>query len=309
MAKLGTGSRLGTGLDALLGGGNTNIGIVTEKYDREQNSAGVQKLDINKVEPDKGQPRKQFDEDGLIELSESIKQHGVIQPILVRKEEDYYRIVAGERRWRAAKYAKLTEIPTIIIDKDISDQEARIMSLIENIQREDLNPIDEAKAYKELMDDYDLKQEDVAKKVNKSRTAIANLVRLLNLDERVQQLLMEENDFKMGHARALLAIEDNDKQYEFALKVIDENLTARDVEKEVKKINSDEEKKDEKKEKESKIDEALKTILGEQQEKLRGILGTKVNIVARDNQKGKIEIEYYSSDDLNMMIERLESLA
>lgn len=295
---------LGKGLGALIP--DSGAGKLNKEERAGQSSGSILTLDINKVEPDRKQPRKTFDEDSLVDLSESIKQHGIISPILVRKEDDYYRIIAGERRWRAARMADVAEVPVIVAKEGTSDQEARVMSLVENLQREDLNPIDEAKGYKELMEDFGLKQDDVAKEVNKSRTAVANLLRLLKLDERVQQLLIEDNDFRMGHARAILGIEDNDRQYEFAMRVIDEKLTARDVEKEVKRMQQEAAKKPADA---PKIDEKLAAVLSEQEEKLKGILGTKVSIRAKDAQKGKIEIEYYSADDLDGLIGRLESLA
>lgn len=288
---------LGKGLGALIP--DSGVG----KNKDEKASAAELTLDINKVEPNRKQPRKQFNEDSLIELSENIKQYGIIQPLLVKERDGYYEIIAGERRWRAAKMAGLTEVPVII--KDISEQEIVEISLIENIQREDLNPIEEAQAYKRLLDEFHLKQDEVADRVNKSRTAVTNSMRLLKLDERVQQMLIEDL-ISTGHARAILGIADAERQYEFAQQVLDKKLSVRDVEKEVKRIQQEAAKKPADA---PKIDAKLAAVLSEQEEKLKGILGTKVSIHAKDAQKGKIEIEYYSADDLDVLIGRLESLA
>ncbi len=288
---------LGKGLGALIPDSGAG------KNKEEKASAAELTLDINKVEPNRKQPRKQFNEDSLIELSENIKQYGIIQPLLVKERDGYYEIIAGERRWRAAKMAGLTEVPVII--KDISEQEIVEISLIENIQREDLNPIEEAQAYKRLLDEFHLKQDEVADRVNKSRTAVTNSMRLLKLDERVQQMLIEDL-ISTGHARAILGIANPEQQYEFAQQVLDKKLSVRDVEKEVKRLQQEASKKTAEA---PKIDEKLAAILSEQEEKLKGILGTKVSINAKDSQKGKIEIEYYSADDLDVLIGKLETLA
>ena len=287
---------LGKGLGALIP--DSGVGKSTKGE-----TAAEQTLDINKVEPNRKQPRKQFNEDSLIELSENIKQYGIIQPLLVKERDGYYEIIAGERRWRAAKMAGLTEVPVII--KDISEQEIVEISLIENIQREDLNPIEEAQAYRRLLDEFHLKQDEVADRVNKSRTAVTNSMRLLKLDERVQQMLIEDL-ISTGHARAILGLADAEQQYEFAQQVLDKKLSVRDVEKEVKRMQQEASKKSAE---EPKIDKKLAAVLSEQEEKLKRILGTKVSIHAKDNQKGKIEIEYYSADDLDVLIGRLETLA
>ena len=248
---------------------------------------------ITKVEPNRQQPRKNFDEDALQELAESIKQFGVIQPILVQDRKDYYEIIAGERRWRAAKHAGLKEVPVII--RNYTDQEIVEISLIENIQREDLNPIEEAQAYKRLLTEFNLKQDEVAERVSKSRTAVTNSMRLLKLNDDVQQMVISEM-ISPGHARALLAIEDSEQQYIIAQKVFDEKLSVRDIEKYVKDLNKP---KKEKKKAAVELDFIYKNI----EEKLKMALGTKVQIQAKNDDKGKIEIEYYSKEDLERLID------
>ena len=290
---------LGKGLGAL-------IPETTPTKEREKETQIIkaeQTIDINSVEPNRKQPRKNFNEDSLIELSDNIKQYGILSPIIVKKREGYYEIIAGERRWRAAKMAGLEEVPIII--KDISDREILEISLIENIQREDLNPIEEAQAFKGLIEEYNLKQDEVAERVNKSRTAVANSMRLLKLDERVQQMLIEDL-ISTGHARALLGIEENEKQYDFAQKILDQKLSVRDVEKEVKKLNSA--KQDNKTDYSKEINETLKAILYEQEEKLKRLLGTNVKIKPKNDHKGKIEIEYYTQDELDGLIRMMEAI-
>ena len=254
---------------------------------------------ITKVEPNRQQPRKNFDEDALQELAESIKQFGVIQPILVQDRKDYYEIIAGERRWRAAKLAGLKEVPVII--RDYTEQEIVEISLIENIQREDLNPIEEAQAYKRLLTEFSLKQDEVAERVSKSRTAVTNSMRLLKLNDEVQQMVISEM-ISPGHARALLAVEDPELQYTIAQKVFDEKLSVRDIEKYVKDLN-----KPKKEKKKATIE--LDFIYRDLEEKLKISLGTKVQIQAKDNEKGKIEIEYYSKEDLERLLDILTSEA
>lgn len=288
---------LGKGLDALIQPKKEG----SESSDKRIGSSDSY-LDIHLVEPNREQPRITFDEDKLIELSESIKQHGILEPLLVVKRDDYYMIVAGERRWRAAKMAGLKQVPVNI--KDLTEQEIVEISLIENIQREDLNPIEEARAYKRLLEDFNLKQEEVAERVNKSRAAVTNSMRLLKLDERVQEMLIDDR-ISSGHARAILGIDDGDKQFEFAQRVMDEKMSVREVEKEIKRMQ----KEPPVPEKPKEIDERLAALLGEWEEKLKGILGTKVAIRAKDSQKGRIEIEYYTSDDLDVLLSKLESLA
>ena len=291
---------LGKGLDSLIAN-KVGTAPLAENKKSEEKPAEV-KVKISKVEPNREQPRKNFDEDALLELAESIKQFGVLQPLLVQDRKDYYEIIAGERRWRAAKIAGLKEVPVII--KKLTEQEMVEISLIENIQRENLNPIEEALAYKRLLNEFNLKQDEVAERVSKSRTAVTNSMRLLKLDERVQQMVIDEM-ISTGHARAILAISDKDKQYDFAQRVFDEKLSVRDVEKEVKKLTSE---KDESKKPESKIDPKLEVIYNDLQEQMKKILGTKVSIVPKDNKKGKVEIEYYNQDELDRIVTLFQSI-
>jgi ParB family chromosome partitioning protein len=293
-------SGLGSGLNELIPQKNKSTSGNTEEKDNVKTSDI--KVDINKVEPNKDQPRQYFDEDKLLELSESIRQYGVIQPILVQKRDNYYEIVAGERRWRAAKMAGLKEVPVII--KEFTEQEIVEISIIENVQREDLNAMEEAMGYQRLLEQFNLKQDEVAEKVSKSRTAITNSLRLLKLDKRVQQMVKDDL-LSAGHARAILGISDQDLQYEFAQKVFDEKMSVRDVEKEVKKLQK--EKKKPAKEKET-LDKQTVIIYQNLEENLKGILGTKINIQAKDDEKGKIEIEYYSKDELDRIVELLRSI-
>ena len=260
-------------------------------------------MDIKKVEPNREQPRKNFDEDALIELSESIKQFGVLQPLLVQDKKGYYEIIAGERRWRAAKLAGLKEVPVII--KKFSEQEIVEISLIENIQRENLNPIEEAIAYKRLLTEFNLKQDEVAERVSKSRTAVTNSMRLLKLDEKVQQMVIDDM-LTTGHARALLGIDDQEKQYQTAQKIFDEKLSVRETEKLVKKIQQ--EKEEDKSKKEVRLDPKMAAILGDLEETMKVILGTKVAINQKDEKKGKIEIEYYSMDELDRIIDLIRTI-
>ena len=288
---------LGKGLDSLI----VNKQGTAKKADHKSDESGVM-VNINKVEPNREQPRKNFDEDALMELSDSIKQFGVLSPLLVQDKGTYYEIIAGERRWRAAKMAGLKEVPVII--RNLTDQEIVEISLIENIQREDLNPIEEALAYKRLLEEFHLKQDEVAERVSKSRTAVTNSMRLLKLDERVQQMIIDEM-ITTGHARAILSITDKDKQYEFAQRIFDEKLSVRDVEKEVKRMQK-EKKVD--KNKENDFDPKLQAIYTDLEEQLKGIFGTKVSINAKDKKKGKIEIEYYSQDELDRIINLFRSV-
>ena len=251
---------------------------------------------INEVEPNKNQPRRTFDEDALLELAESIKQHGVIQPLIVKKRDKYYEIIAGERRWRAAKMAGLKEIPIVI--KDLSDQEIMEVALIENIQREDLNPIEEAQAYQRLIKEYNYKQDELAERVSKSRVAVTNSMRLLKLDERVQKMIIDDM-ISAGHARALLAITDSEKQYTIAMKVFDEKLSVRETEKFIKNLD---------KQVKPKVNTTPENdfIYRDIENKLKESMGTKVIIHNKDNNKGKIEIEYYSQDDFERIVDILK---
>ncbi len=245
---------------------------------------------ITKVEPNRDQPRKNFDEDALEELADSIKQFGLLQPILVQDRKTHYEIIAGERRWRAAKLAGLKEVPVII--KNFTDQEIVEISLIENIQREDLNPIEEALAYKRLLTEFHLKQDEVAEKVSKSRTAVTNSMRLLKLCDKVQQMIIDDM-ITTGHARALIGIEDETLQYELAQKIFDEKLSVRDVEKLVKNIQNPKQKKEPK-----KVNQSLELIYRDIEEKLKESLGTKVAIQPKENGAGKMEIEFFSHEEL-----------
>ena len=251
---------------------------------------------INEVEPNKNQPRRTFDEDALLELAESIKQHGVIQPLIVKKRDKYYEIIAGERRWRAAKMAGLKEIPIVI--KDLSDQEIMEVALIENIQREDLNPIEEAQAYQRLIKEYNYKQDELAERVSKSRVAVTNSMRLLKLDGRVQKMIIDDM-ISAGHARALLAITDSEKQYTIAMKVFDEKLSVRETEKLIKNLD---------KQVKPKVNTTPENdfIYRDIENKLKESMGTKVIIHNKDNNKGKIEIEYYSQDDFERIVDILK---
>lgn len=255
------------------------------------------KIRISLIEPNKEQPRKAFDEDALIELAESIKQYGILQPLLVQKKGDFYEIIAGERRWRAAKLAGLKEVPVII--KDYTTQEVMEIALIENIQREDLNPIEEARAYQRLISDYRLKQDEVAERVAKSRAAITNSLRLLKLDERVQNMVME-GKLSNGHARTIIGIEDPDKQYEIALKIFDEKLSVRETERLMKALS--------KPEKETRLKPANDFVYRDIEDKIKKIMGTKVVIKNRNNNKGKIEIDYYSQEELERIYDMLKRL-
>lgn len=260
----------------------------------------VQIVKLTKVEPSREQPRKQFDADALQELAESIKQFGVLQPLLVQKKEDYYEIIAGERRWRASKLAGLKEVPVIV--KEFTEQEAVEISLIENIQREDLNPIEEAMAYKRLMEEFHLKQDAIAERVSKSRTAVTNSMRLLKLDDRVQQMLIDEM-ISTGHARALLALESKDAQAEAAVKVFDEKLSVRETERLVKELLNPVQKKEEKPK-----NQAEELVYKNLEEKIKQIIGSKVAINRKTDNKGKIEIEYYSQEELERIVELLETI-
>lgn len=270
----------------------------TEKASLKADKTGEIYLKINEVEPNRDQPRKEFDEDALLELADSIKQFGVLQPLLVQKKDGYYEIIAGERRWRAAKLAGIKEIPVLI--KEYTSQEIVEISLIENIQRENLNPIEEAMAFKRLLEEFNLKQDEVAERVSKSRTAVTNSMRLLKLSSRVQQMVIDDM-ISTGHARALLAIDDEEQQYIIASKIFDEKLSVRETEKLVKSLKTPKkEKKDEKQEHTFVYDDIV--------EKMKNIMGTKVNIHTKANGKGKIEIEYYSEDELERIYDMIMSI-
>ena len=275
------------------------VAVDTKKSSQQETSNGERMMKISMIEPNREQPRKKFDEDALQELSESIKQYGILQPLLVSDKKDYYEIVAGERRWRAAKMAGLKEVPVVV--KEFSTQEIVEISLIENIQREDLNPVEEAMAYKRLIDEFHLKQDETAERVSKSRTAVTNSMRLLKLDSRVQQMMVDEM-ISAGHARAILAISDPEQQYNAAMKVFDEKLSVRETEKLVKSILTPTKKK-------PVVSNPTEDAIYESlEEKMKGITGTRVFIHRKKNNKGKIEIEYYSRDDLDRIIDLFESI-
>ena len=254
-------------------------------------------ININKIEPNKSQPRKNFDEDALAELADSIKQYGIIEPLVVTKRNKYYEIIAGERRWRAARLAGLKEVPVVI--KEYTDQEIVEIALIENIQREDLNPIEEALAYERLIKEFNLKQDEVADKVSKSRTTITNSLRLLKLAEPVQQMLIDDM-LTTGHVRTLISIEDTTLQYETALYVFDKKLSVRETEAYVKKVLRGGTAK-----KETAVSEDFSFLYREIEERLKNTLGTKATIKASNRNKGKIEIEYYSEEDLDRITHML----
>ena len=293
---------LGKGLDSLIPDNKSMKSVTSEKTVESKEDAaaksGVQVMKINEVEPNRDQPRKNFDEDALLELSDSIKQFGVLQPLLVRKRKDYYEIIAGERRCRAAKLAGVKEVP--VIEKEYTDQEILEIGLIENIQRENLNPIEEAIAYKRLLEEFNLKQDEVAERVSKSRTAVTNSMRLLKLSDKVQQMIIDDM-ISTGHARALLAIDDPELQYTLANKIFDEKLSVRETEKLVKEI------KNPKKPKEKKP-VANSFIYQDLEEKMKSVFGTKVSIASKGKGKGKIEIEYYSDDELEHLFDMMMSI-
>lgn len=293
---------LGKGLDSLIPDNKSMKSVTSEKTVESKEDAaaksGVQVMKINEVEPNRDQPRKNFDEDALLELSDSIKQFGVLQPLLVRKRKDYYEIIAGERRWRAAKLAGVKEVP--VIEKEYTDQEILEIGLIENIQRENLNPIEEAIAYKRLLEEFNLKQDEVAERVSKSRTAVTNSMRLLKLSDKVQQMIIDDM-ISTGHARALLAIDDPELQYTLANKIFDEKLSVRETEKLVKEI------KNPKKPKEKKP-VANSFIYQDLEEKMKSVFGTKVSIASKGKGKGKIEIEYYSDNELEHLFDMMMSI-
>ena len=294
MAKRG----LGKGLDTLIPSmGNQKSGVKSENEKKIEGATTL--VGIGKVQPNKGQPRKNFNEDALEELADSIKLHGIISPIIVQDRNDHYEIIAGERRWRAAMKAGLKEVPVII--KNYTDEEIMIISLLENIQREDLSDIEEAQAYKKLIDEFGLKQDEVAEKVSKSRTAITNSIRLLKLSDEVQQMINDDM-ITAGHARALISIEDPDEQYRIAQQIFDEKMSVREVEKLVKSLGKIKPTK-----KTKSIDKALEVIYKDIEEKLKQKLDTKVSVLpsSKGDGSGKLEIEFYSNDDLEKIIDIL----
>jgi len=298
---------LGRGLDMLIPkDSQPNQSDPTKRIKKEientkENSYDVL-LDINLIEPNRNQPRKQFDEDSIEELADSIKQFGVIQPLVVKNKGNYYEIIAGERRWRASKKAGLKKVPVII--RDFDDNEILKISLIENLQREDLNPIEEARAYLRLKEEYKLKQDEIAASVSKSRTAITNTMRLLKLDDRVQKMILD-NLISSGHGRTLIPIEDSEQQFMTAVKILDEGLSVRESERLVKHIRDQNNKEKHTEEKTLKNNSQMFGIF---ENKMKDILGTKVSIKNKKNNKGKIEIEYYSQDELQRIIDLIQNI-
>ncbi|MBR6303544.1 MAG: ParB/RepB/Spo0J family partition protein [Lachnospiraceae bacterium] len=296
MAKKG----LGKGLDSLIPMSKKEAATPAPATVKEASEAvkdGVTMVKITKVEPNREQPRRKFDEDALQELSDSIKQFGVLQPLVVQDRKDHYEIIAGERRWRASKLAGLKEVPVII--KDYTEQEIVEISLIENIQREDLNAIEEAQAYKRLAEEFNLKQDAIAERVSKSRSEITNSMRLLKLCPDVQQMIVDEMLSK-GHARTLLAVEDPVKQYELAQRAFDEKLSVRDIEKLVKQLDKPAKEK-------PVTDEKLQMFYDDVAEKLKKALGTKVTISGKGKGAGVLTVEFYNGDDLDKIVDKLNN--
>lgn len=274
---------------------------IKDNTEKKDENSGEIYIKISLIEPNREQPRKDFNEELLQELAESIKQYGILQPLLVKKNKEYYEIIAGERRWRAAKIAGLKEVPVII--KDYSKQQTMEIALIENVQREDLNPIEEAMAYKMLIQEFNLRQEEIAERVSKSRTVITNSMRLLKLDERIQSMLVQ-NQISSGHARALLSIEDKEQQFLIAQKVLSDRLSVREVEKIAKLISNPPKKKEKLQDEERDIS----FIYHDLEEKMKSIMGTKVIINKKDKNKGRVEIEYYSEAELERIVELIQSI-
>lgn len=291
---------LGKGLDSLIPSTKPTKTVQSQTVVKEEivEKSGPVIMKINDVEPNREQPRKNFDEDALIELADSIKQFGVLQPLIVQKRKDYYEIIAGERRWRAAKLAGVKEVPVIV--KEYTEQEIVEISLIENIQREDLNPIEEAMAFKKLLNEFHLKQDEVAERVSKSRTAVTNSMRLLKLGEKVQQMIIDDM-ISTGHARALLAIDDKEQQYTLAMKIFDEKLSVRETEKLIKEIKNPKAVPEKKEIPNAFVYENL-------EERMKTVMGTKVHVNHKPNGKGKIEIEYYSDTELERIFELLMTI-
>lgn len=302
---------LGKGLDSLIPNSRGKESVHTVKSTEEstivnkpvdnseqKEKENEQMVKVTQIEPNREQPRKNFEEESLNELAESIRQFGILQPLLVKKKGERYEIIAGERRWRAAKLAGVKEVPVVV--RDYTDQEIMEIALIENIQRENLNPIEEAMAYKRLLKEFNLKQDEVAERVSRSRTAVTNSMRLLKLNDRVQQMIIDDM-ISTGHARALLAIEDEEQQYMLANKIFDEKLSVRETEKLVKAL-----KNPKKEEKKPEVENQF--VYTNIEEQMKSLIGTKVSVHAKANGKGKIEIEYYSPDDLERIYELLMTI-
>lgn len=300
---------LGRGLSALIG---NDLEIASKQLEPEkkeeesvQTKEGIQLLDIYQVEPDRTQPRQNFDSESLEELTASVKQYGVLQPLIVQKKDGFYQIIAGERRWRAAKNAGIEKVPVII--KEYGSEETLEISLIENIQREDLSPMEEAKAYKRLIEEYKLKQDEIAEKVGKSRSSVANSLRLLNLADPVQEMV-NNNTLSMGHAKVLLSVRPAEKQQEIAKMVVEEGLSVRQLEKLLESDAKRAKKAEVEKQKQEDSQEALTSLIYESiGQQMQDVLGTKVNII-QGKRKGKIEIEYYSPEDLERIMEMINRI-
>ncbi len=305
---MGKRTGLGKGLGAIFG--DEVMESAAEEQEMKQNSTDQTAsepetgkalfLKLSSIEPKQDQPRTDFKEEALIELAESMKVYGILQPLLVQKKGDLYEIIAGERRWRAAKLAGLKEVPVVI--REYTKQQTMEIALIENVQREDLNAIEEARAYQRLMQEFGLKQEEIAARVSKNRVTITNSMRLLKLDERVQDMLIQ-NQISGGHARALLAVEDGELQFQLAGKIAAENLSVREVERLVKSLSR---KKTEKEKPDG--DETLTLIFRELEDRMKTAMGTKVSINRKDKNKGRVEIEYYSEAELERIVELIESI-
>lgn len=301
---------LGKGLGAIFGEDvvDNQDNVSRETYGKQIESNSIKEeipgkeymMKMSLIEPNTGQPRKAFDSETIQELSNSIKKYGILQPLLVQKKGDRYEIVAGERRWRAAKEAGLKEVPVVI--RAYTKQQSMEIALIENVQREDLNPIEEAMAYQQLMQEFELTQEEIAERVSKSRVTITNSMRLLKLNKRVQEMLIQ-GLITGGHARALLSLEDMEQQYQISLKIVGEKLSVREVEKMVRALG-----KPKKLMKEKEDDQDISIIFKDLEERMKQVMGTKVIINKRDRNKGKIEIEYYSEAELERLVELIESI-
>ncbi len=307
MAKRGG---LGKGLDVLIPNTfpretekenlSTIVDKAVDKSEDKRENKGERLVRLSQIEPNREQPRKHFDEDSLTELAESIRQYGVISPLLVKKKGDYYEIIAGERRWRAAKLAGISQVPVMV--KEYNDREAMEVALIENIQREDLNPMEEAQAYQKLMNEFQLRQEDLAERLSRSRSAIANRLRLLKLSPRVQELVAR-GEISEGHARALLGLEKVKEQEEAAALILQGGLSVRETEKLVRKmLNPPEEKTEE-------WSEAERLIYQQLEEELQAKMGTRVSIRRKDKEKGKIQIDYYSLEELERLMDLLRKFS
>ena len=296
-------SALGGGLEAMFGAVEPDEKEELKRETSEENVSRETFVKITDIDPNKSQPRSQFDEDALQELADSIKQYGIIQPLIVQKKGKRFEIIAGERRWRAARLAGLKEVPVLV--KEYAPEEIFAVALIENIQRQDLNPIEEATAYQRLIQEYNLKQDEVAEKVAKNRVTITNSMRLLKLDMRVQQMLIDEK-ISGGHARALLPIADAELQFITATKVFDERLSVRETEKMVKKMLEEASKEAHTEQVQTSVQDLA--IYRDLEERMKTILGTKVEIKRKSNNKGKIEIEYYSVDELDRLIDMIQQL-